>query len=304
MKRILAGLFAALLALGATVPALAYTQQEEQELQIGQQVYQQLKQKGEIITDSPYYSTLDSIASRIKPVADQQYFVPFHFILVHESQPNAFAVPGGNVYVTDSMMTYAKSKEELAGVLCHETSHDIHHDVMNNMAKDQRLSIYATIASLLLGGRSPLVNTAINWAANLQALTYSRDVEHNADHKGAQTCAQAGINPWGMIWLFNQFENNPQGGTPPEALSDHPRDDHRISDLETEFQQNSGLFGKFNPDECSATPIGYPGWHAQTGRGCGQPRRQSPQTSMHTSVHHATSSSKGCPPNWKFCKQH
>jgi predicted Zn-dependent protease len=301
MRSFLAGLFAVLFALGATVPALAYTAEEQQELQIGQQVYQQLQQKGEIIRSSPYYATLDSIASRIKPVADPQYFVPFHFILVHESQPNAFAVPGGNVYVTDSMMTYVKNKEELAGVLCHETSHDIHHDVVNNMAKDQRLSIYATIASLLLGGRSQLASTAINWAANLQALTFSRDVEHNADHKGAETCAQAGINPWGMVWLFNQFIDSPQGGTPPEALSDHPRDDHRISDLETEFQQSPELFAKYNPDECSATPIDYRGWRPQTGRGCGQPRRQSPQTSVKDSAPHP-SSSNTCPPNWKYCR--
>jgi Zn-dependent protease with chaperone function len=48
---------------------------------------------------------------------------------VHETQPNAFSEPGGNAYVTDSMMTFVKNKEELAGVLCHEVSHDIHHDV-------------------------------------------------------------------------------------------------------------------------------------------------------------------------------
>ncbi|HEY8312861.1 MAG TPA: M48 family metallopeptidase [Candidatus Baltobacteraceae bacterium] len=298
MKRILAGLFAVALALSGTVPALAYTQEQQQELQIGQQVYQQLAQKGEIIHSSPYYRTLNSIAARIKSVADKQYFVPFHFILVHEKSPNAFAVPGGNVYVTDSMMTFAQNKEELAGVLCHETSHDINHDVINNMAKDQRLSIYATIASVLLGGRSQLANTAINLAANLQALTYSRDVEHNADHKGAITCAQAGINPWGMVWLFNHFENSPSGGAPPEALSDHPRDDHRISDVETEFKQDPSLFSKFNPDQCSATPIGYAGFRNQYGRGCGTTRRQSS-----ASTHHRTTSSTKCPPGWKFCKR-
>src|SRR5690348_4905953 len=120
MNRWFAAALAAVLALGCISPALALTDEENQEVQIGQQVYQQLAQKGEIIQSSPYYTTLNSIARRIAPVADKKYFAPFHFFLVHESQPNAFSVPGGNVYVTDSMMTFVKNKEELAGVLCHE----------------------------------------------------------------------------------------------------------------------------------------------------------------------------------------
>ncbi len=132
--------------------APAYTDDQQRELQIGQQVYQQLAKKGEILTNSPYYSILNPIAARIKRVADPQYFVPFHFILVHEKDPNAFAVPGGDVYVTDSLMHFVHNKEELAGVLCHETSHDIHHDVMALYAKDQRLSLYATGLAILFGG--------------------------------------------------------------------------------------------------------------------------------------------------------
>jgi len=246
--------------MGCTLPAAAYSQEEQQELQIGQQVRQQLQQKGEILSSSPYYPTLNSIASRIKSVADPKYFTPFHFVLVHETQPNAFSVPGGDVYVTDSMMRFAQNKEELAGVLCHETAHAIHHDVMNNMVKDQRLSMYAGLASLLFGGgRSQIANAIIENVAGLQSLTFSREVERNADHTGAYLCAQAGINPYGMIWLFDKFEQNPSGARP-EALSDHPRDDHRISDLESEFKADPATFGKFNPDVASATPIGTSNW--------------------------------------------
>jgi len=260
LKSLTAAVLGAVLAVSATLPAAAYTQEEQQELQIGQQVRQQLDQKGEIISSSPYYSTLNSIASRIKGVADQKYFTPFHFILVHEKQPNAFSVPGGDVYVTDSMMQFVQNKEELAGVLCHETAHAIHHDVMNNMRKDQNLSLLATGLSILLGGgRNPYVNQGIGLIANLQALTFSRDVEHNADHTGAYLCAQGGINPYGMVWLFDKFEQNPNGA-PPEALSDHPRDDHRISDLESEFKSDPATFRCFNPDVASGTPIGTASW--------------------------------------------
>src|SRR5947209_7037630 len=222
MKRLLAlALTLALAALGGAAPAAAQSDAQV-EMQIGQQEYQALAQKGEIISSSPYYAILNPIAQQIKRVADPQYPThPFQFILVHETQPNAFAVPGGNVYVTDSLMRFVQNREELAGVLCHETSHTIHHDVMNNYVKNQRLSMYAGLASLLFGGgRSQVANAIIENVAGLQSLTFSRDVEHNADHTGAYLCAQAAINPNGMIWLFDKFEQNPTGA-PPEALSDH-----------------------------------------------------------------------------------
>ena len=272
MNRWFAAVLAAVLALGCITPALALTDEESQEVQIGQQVYQQLAQKGEIIHSSPYYTTLNSIARKIAPVADQKYFAPFHFLLVHESQPNAFSVPGGNVYVTDSMMTFVKNKEELAGVLCHEVSHDIHHDVMDVYAKNQRLGLYATIADLLLGGgRNQIANNVINIAASLQSLTFSRQVEHNADATGAYLCAESGVTPWGMVWLMQQFEANPSG-SPPEFLSDHPSDSHRVQSLENEFASAPSVFSKFNSNEACSTPVNTGGWNSQVKGGCS--RRQ------------------------------
>ncbi len=99
------------------------------------------------------------------------------------SQPNAFAVPGGNVYVTDSFMTFVQNQQELAGVLCHETSHDIHHDVFNLMQKNQRLNLMATLADLLFGGgNNRVVNTVLGIGTQLESLRFSRTVEQNADH--------------------------------------------------------------------------------------------------------------------------
>lgn len=226
----------------------------DQEQQIGQQVYQELNRKGEILPSSPYYAILEPLGARIKRVADPQYQYPFHFILVHEKDPNAFAVPGGNVYVTDSLMTFVQNQQELAGVLCHETSHDIHHDVINNMRKDQNLQIGATILSLLVGqAANGLAGSAINLLANVQAQSFSRAVETAADTKGSDTCAQAGYNPWGMVWLFQKFSKQNAGTF--EMLSDHPRDDHRISDLEKHFQANPSLFGHFSSNIANATPL-------------------------------------------------
>lgn len=260
MKRLLAACAALALTLAAfPVAAQDSSQSDQVETQIGQQEYQQLQQQGVILRSSPYYATLQPIANRIKRVADAQYYHPFTFILVHAAAPNAFAVPGGNVYVTDSLMKFVENKEELAGVLCHETSHDIHHDVLHLYEQQQRAARNYTIGDLLLniatGGRARgVIDTAANLGMNLTSLNYSREVESNADHKGAETCAQSGYNPWGMVWLFQHFEKADTGGQM-EMLSDHPSDQHRIDDLRREFAADPSLFGRYNPNIATATPL-------------------------------------------------
>ena len=306
----MAVLMTAACALASSAPAWALTDQEQQEVQIGQQVRQQLAQKGEIITSSPYYTTLNSIAARITPVADQRYFAPFHFTLVHESQPNAFSVPGGDVYVTDSMMTFVKNKEELAGVLCHEVSHDIHHDVYDLYVKDQRLSLYATGLSLLLGGgRNQIANSLINIGANIQAAHFSRDVEQNADYTGAYICAQSGITPYGMVWLMQQFEQSGSGGGTPEFLADHPSDSHRVGSLEDEFSSDPSTFSKFNRSISCSTPVLTSGWNNQYKGGCNRrqagyartPSRQRSQSGVRRISPVSALAKPTCPPNWKYC---
>src|SRR5678815_4692903 len=95
----------------------------DQETELGPAVYKQLRNKAEIIESSPLYDNLKPVADAIARVAQPRYPHPFKFFLVHEAQPNAFATPGGNVYVVDSLLYFVKNTEELAGTLCHEVSH-------------------------------------------------------------------------------------------------------------------------------------------------------------------------------------
>jgi predicted Zn-dependent protease len=254
MKRLAAALLA--LVIAGAVPAAADESLGATEQQIGAQVYQDLQAKGELIgRASPLYDTLDPIATRIAAVADPQYEFPFHFFLVHEKQPNAFAVPGGNVYVTDSLMHFVQNREELAGVLCHETSHDIHHDVVHNIVKDERTGEVIGFIGWLTGiSKTHVGQVGERLAYALGTNHFSRVVEAAADHKGAITCAQAGFNPWGMVWLFQNFEKADTGGSL-EVLSDHPNDRHRIRNLEREFRADPQLFGAFSPDIGTATAL-------------------------------------------------
>src|SRR5580765_7903931 len=127
------GLAAVVATLRASAPA------QDQEQQIGQEVFHELKLKGEIVSSSPLYEVLAPIADAVTRTAQPRYNHPFKFYLVHEQQPNAFATPGGNVYVTDALLYFVKNNEQLAGTLCHEVSHTIHHDSMKLLEKDQKL---------------------------------------------------------------------------------------------------------------------------------------------------------------------
>src|SRR5260370_1655593 len=125
-------------------------QNQDEEVQMGQEVFNELKAKGEIIESSLLYDQLKPIADAITQAAQPRYNHPFKFYLVHETQPNAFATPGGNVYVVDSLLYFVKNKEQLAGTLCHEVSHTIHHDTMELMEKQERLQKREVGAAILL----------------------------------------------------------------------------------------------------------------------------------------------------------
>jgi predicted Zn-dependent protease len=223
---------------------------------MGAQLFAQLKAQGEIVKSSPLYDHLAPISSSITKVIQPKYPYPIHFYIVHEKQPNAFAAPGGNIYVVDSLMYFAKNTEELAGTICHETSHLLHHDSVNLMKRDEAIRNRAIAATVLLG---PSIGTvlAVTAVSRLHALHYSREAEEAADLAGADTCAAAGWNPWGLVWLFQDF-SNANFKAPPEFLSDHPDDTHREAQLKKHFAQNPALFGKFSSDPKSATPLTVP----------------------------------------------
>ncbi|MEI9980087.1 MAG: M48 family metalloprotease [Edaphobacter sp.] len=160
---------------------------------------------------------------------------------------------GGNVYVVDSLLYFVKNKEQLAGTLCHEVSHTIHHDTVTLMEKQRKIEERQIGAALILGPtRAHLL--AIALLGKLHSLGYSRDVEERADLTGSDVCAQTEYNPWGLVWLLEDFKNS-QAQQIPQLLSDHPNDQNRIDALKHHFRSNRAVFGKFNPDPRSATPI-------------------------------------------------
>ena len=114
----------------------------------------------------------------------------------------------------------------------------------------------AIAATVLLG---PTVKTVLLASAisKLDSLHYSREAEESADITGSDTCAKAGYNPWGLVWLFQDF-SNAQLDSPPEILSDHPDDANRVAALQQHFKQNPSEFARYSSSPATATPLKLP----------------------------------------------
>ena len=241
------------LAVNAATPPNAGQQNQDPELKLGEEVFNELRAKGEVVESSPLYDALLPVIEPIMRTAQPQYDHPFKVYLVHEAQPNAFATPGGNIYVTDALLYFAKNKEQLAGTLCHEVAHTIHHDSIELMKKQKLLRAEEVGAAILLGPTRAHV-LAVALLGKLRSLGYSRAAESRADLTGSDVCAAAGSNPWGLVWLFRDFKNARTRDIP-QLLSDHPNDQNRIDALEKHFSSEPAVFGHFNSNPESATPL-------------------------------------------------
>jgi predicted Zn-dependent protease len=156
----------------------------------------------------------------------------------------------------DSLFYFVKNTEQLAGTLCHEVSHTIHRDGVALMEKRNRIKRHEIEAAILLGPtRAHII--AIALLGHLHSLGYSREAESNADVTGSDICAEAGYNPWGLVWLFREFQNA-EAVHIPSLLSDHPANGDRMATVEKHMRDNSSVFGKFNSDPHTATSLAVP----------------------------------------------
>ena len=147
----------------------------------------------------------------------------YHFFIVREDEPNAFAIPGGYIFIFDGLLKELTKEDELAGVLAHEIAHVERNHFFKDEKKLSALDI-ATIAAILLSGGS-MATTAIAGATNISIrLQFSRENEAEADSYALRYLIKAGYPPSGLLDFFNtllRYERfNPQ--TVPAYMSTHP----------------------------------------------------------------------------------
>jgi len=155
---------------------------------------------------------------------------PFRFRVLSSGKVNAFALPGGPVYITYGLLSKLRTDDQLAGVLGHELGHIVLRHTAKKVAEHLRYNAVLWGIQRLLGGE------AAQWAevgAALLSLQYSRDQEREADRFGFELVCRAGYDPHGLIQVFQLFQQMGASAGVLGFLSTHPDPGHRIRELQT-----------------------------------------------------------------------
>jgi predicted Zn-dependent protease len=151
----------------------------------------------------------------------------FTFTLIDKDEENAFAVPGGYVYIYTGILRKFQDESELVGVIGHEITHVTHHHFREQLAKNQTLGL---ALSVLLGvsGAGQVAEMGAGLAFQLAGLSFSRADETDADKGGTLMLARMNLNPMGIAKYFARAESK---GAPPEWLSTHPGAENRVKTI-------------------------------------------------------------------------
>ncbi|HEY5085919.1 MAG TPA: M48 family metallopeptidase [Gemmatimonadaceae bacterium] len=207
---------------------------QQQEVQMGQQYAAQIAQQLPLINDPEVARYINVLGDSIAHVTSRRD-LDWHFYVVNSSEVNAFAVPGGYVYVNRGLIERADRMDELAGVLGHEIGHVVLRHTVKQMQQQQGANIGVTLACVLTGVCSnPASSTAINLGANALFAKFSRTDEAQADEQGFKNVVRAGISPEGLVTMFQKLinERTATPGAVDAWFATHPLEESRIADVQ------------------------------------------------------------------------
>ena len=224
------------------------------ESQIGEELYNKLKKENQLIDDARINNYVSQIGNKVLHQNTQVLYYDFHFSVVNSPSINAFATPGGYVYIHKGLMDLLENENELAGVLAHEVAHVMCRHIAQQYEKSQKLSM-ATLAAILAGaiiggaGGADAAVVSLAAASALQ-LKYSRENEEEADRIGLQSLVSAGYDGTGMLNMLKMMKNFEfYSNTIPSYFLTHPGTDERIHYidglLQTRYKKRgvTSLFG-------------------------------------------------------------
>jgi predicted Zn-dependent protease len=235
MKRILIGL-----AFAATMAGCAISTQ--QEVQMGTEYAQQINAQLPIVKDPEVVRYINVLGDSIAKLADDRS-LDWQFFVVNSQEVNAFAVPGGYVYVNRGLIERAQKMDQLAGVLGHEIGHVVRRHSVKQMEQAQGANIGVTLACVLTQVcNNQATGALINLGGTALFAKFSRDDEAQADEEGVKNVVRAGIDPRGIPEMFriliNERERSPS--TVDAWFATHPLEESRI-------QATDAQIAKINP---------------------------------------------------------
>jgi len=218
----------------------------EQDVELGRKAALEVERKMPMCNDPKVDAYLTALGHRlIEHLNTHGVDYPWEFHSVNDKAVNAFALPGGFVFINRGAIEASDNEAQLAAVMAHELAHVALRHGTNQATKAQYAEIGAGImgaAGNILGG---IAGAAAAGAGQLTfgsvLLHYSRGAETQADIVGTQVLYDSGYDPRAMAGFFENLNASEQGGkAPPEFFSDHPNPDHRIERVDTEIRKLGG----------------------------------------------------------------
>ena len=250
MKRMLAGAALVLAVGGCGVST-------QQEVQMGQQYAQQINAQLPIVTDPEVNRYINVLGDSIATLTSRGS-LDWHFYLVNSSEVNAFAVPGGFVYVNRGIVERADNLSQLAGVLGHEIGHVVMRHSVKQMEAAQKANIGVTLACVLTSVcQSGVAQEAINVGGAALFAKFSREDEAQADSVGIYNVVRAGIDPHGIPQMFEKLlEERKRAPAGVEAwFATHPTEENRIADTQR-------IINRIDPAILASLTKDTPNFHA------------------------------------------
>ncbi len=261
--------FVAVLAISvASLPASGQTQiklpknnySPQQDVELGRKAAQEARKEYPIINDEKIASYLKKLGDRLvaqAPPELNQSVYEYSFTPVNVKEINAFALPGGPMFVNRGMFDAANEEAEVVGVMAHELSHVLLRHGTANMTKAnnpwlQLGQIAGVVGGAVVGGAA---GSAIAQGSQVGLgsllLRYSRDFEKQADLLGAQIMARAGYDPRALAHMFETIEKQSKGGSGPQWMSSHPNPGNRT----VYISQEATRLTMASPADTSAFPV-------------------------------------------------
>ena len=248
VSRSISAVAAVVIVLAATsdLSAQLFGLSERQEIELGREAAAQVEQQQPILEDERVEGYIDDLGQFLVEYSGRKS-IAYQFKVIDSAEINAFALPGGFIYVNRGLIEEADNESELVGVMGHEIGHVVERHSVDQVKRAQLTGLGLGMLDLFIGGKGTtgqIANVAGQMVASGAFMKYSRDAEREADRVGARNVYDAGWDPRGMMTFFQKLAA--LGERHPNAIesffSTHPKPDERANNI-------SALIASFPADE-------------------------------------------------------